>query len=391
MDIAFVTAEYPPKNIGGAGISSKLIVDSLREKDVNVDVYALIGEQNNLNQRSTNFYELPSGEDHFTPIEIAKNISVINNLPNLDDYDVVHCYNTGHLPATVVRARPPVLATINNHMWVCIDPMKFLKEGRPKMNFKKMYRYASSSGYTGVEGFGRCALEYIGKQLSKKSDRITVQTEGMKQVLGQCGYDTNKISVVPNLVDPDFLVPNHEPAHTKKRTLVFLGRLVEKKGPLDAAKAFCELPADIHNQWRFHIYGKGPQEDQIKNVIKNSSNSVEIELKYASYDNLPSVYQEADVLIHPSKYTEPFSRTWLEALATETFIICSKNLSSEAILSDVASLYDPFNKNEPAKTLSETLQKDDFGDQLSRGKNVARQYTPQKIVGKYIDLYRDLI
>ncbi|WEL20596.1 glycosyltransferase family 4 protein [Halorhabdus sp. BNX81] len=391
MNVAFVTAEYPPKNIGGAGISSKLIVDELRRQDVSTDVFVLNGDDRQVNRISSNRYEHPSGGAYPVPEEIGENLSVLHTLSDLAEYDVVHSYNTGHLPAVVARASPPVVATINNHMWVCVDPTQFLKDGCPPSNPRQVYRYAGTAGYSGIRRIGRVGLEYLGRSMAKRADAITVQNEGMKHVLSRCGYAVDTISVIPNLVDPQFFVENDGTEADEKRTLVFLGRLVENKGPVHAANAFVDLPRDIHRNWEFHIYGQGPQASTIERLIDTSPAEVDIELKYSPYPELPAVYRSADALFHASRYTEPFSRTWLEAMASNTPIICSRNPSSEAVLSDVAVLYDLFDEGEPQATLADVLRRDDLQRLARKGRELIERYRPAVVCTEYIDLYEDVI
>lgn len=391
MKVAFVTAEYPPKNVGGAGISSELIVNELRNQGYNIDVYALNGEERQIKKVSPNHYELPNRDLYPVPSEIGENISVLHKLPDLRKYDLVHSYNTGHLPAVVARVDPPVLATINNHMWVCIDPVQFLKEACPPADLLQMYRYAGTAGYSGIRQLGRFSLEILGRSLTKQADAITVQNLGMKQVLNQCGYDSDMVSVVPNLVDSRFLISNEESEDDEKQTLIFLGRLVDTKGAYQAVEDFADLPRDIHKEWKFHIYGRGPQESKIQQFIKETSEEVEIALNYCPYTELPQVYRQADALIHASKYTEPFSRTWLEAMASETPIICSRNPSSETVLSDVAVLYDPFDEEEPRSTLEEVLTRDDLQSLAEKGKEHVENYQPNRVCSQYADLYEELV
>jgi len=393
MNIAFVTAEYPPKNIGGAGISSKLIVEELRKKGINVDVYALTGTEKSCIKTNTNHYEIPNANQFSVPPEIGGNLSVLKYLPDLSKYDITHCYNTGHCPATILKSDPPTVATINNHMWVSIDPVQYLKEGGTAYNWKRMYNYSKTSGYSYQNRIIRSLVERFAKSLIKRAGHLTVQTNGMKSVARNCGYQNQPISVVPNIVDPGFFNKSTSPDCTvnDKSTMIFLGRLTNNKGIMDALNAFIELPAVIHRDWEFKIYGKGPVKGKVQQVINDSPEYVDVELDYVPYSELTSVYSQADVLIHSSKYTEPFSRTWLEAMASGTAIICSKNPSSKCVLSNVAELYDPFDSDDLKKSLINVLKHADIQDMADQGKEIVKKYHPNNVVDKYVDVYENTI
>lgn len=391
MKVAFVTAEYPPNNIGGAGISSKLIVEGLRSRDLSIDVYSLTSNSPGLTVHSSTHHTLPANSYSFLPTELGENVSVLRNLPTLSNYDIVHCYNTGHLPATTLKVDPPVVGTINNHMWVCIDPVQYLKEDGPELSLRRMVRYARSSGYQGFSTVGRVGIEFIGRDLVKRADHLTVQTKGMRQVLERSGYVDKPISVVPNLVDPALIVDLQDSRDSAKKTLVFLGRLVEQKGVIDVLNAFTSLPLSVANDWRLRIYGNGPLESMVEELIEQQDD-YDVSLEFTPYDQLVTVYEEADAMIHSSKYIEPFSRTWLEAMGTRTPIICSDNPSARCVLDGVAAMYDPFDEDDLYKTLLDVLTNQPKRNSMAaQGLERIENYNQDKILEQYLNIYNNIL
>ncbi|MDS0253520.1 glycosyltransferase family 4 protein [Haloarcula argentinensis] len=386
MKVGFITSEFPPDNPGGAGISSKLIADSLRDQGINVDMFATVGDEKSL-VKQNGIYRLPDQSHYPGPKTIGENISVFRHLPSLEEYDLLHVYNVRHLPGVVLRSSTPTVSTMNNHTWISPDPEQHLREGLPQYGLSTTYRHSRTRGYTGIQAPIRSVIEYIGKTLSKRVNHYTVQTEGMKTVMTRSGYDPEKIDVIPNILDDRF----RSAGINGKRDILFIGQLYGNKGPIQVIQAFDSLPEEIKNNWRLKIYGKGELKPKIKDLISKEG-LAQVSLNYSPYDKLPEVYNDAGLLIHASKYTEPFSRTWLEAMASGTPIVASENPSSSHILKDVAEFYDPFDTQALAETLQEVLSDEKMRESMAKsGKREVEKYTPERVGKEYADLYNRIV
>lgn len=386
MKIAFVTSGYPPVSPGGAGISSQLIVRQLRASGVAVDVYGLIGETRKLHRAESGTWHLPKGELYPGPTAIGENLSAYVHLPRLHAYDLIHVYNVRHIPACVLRSESPVVATYNNHMWVCIDAVQHLREGTPELGLRRNLRYAGTKGYTGLGRVFRVASEYAGRHFARQVDAATVQTDGMKRVMETCGHDPHDITVVPNLVDPAFEVePNNG------NTVLFVGRLREEKGPQMVVRAFASLPEELKREWTLEIVGDGPLKEDIERAVRTLE-IPEATVGHCPYSKLPETYRSAGLFVHASRYAEPFSRCWLEAMASGTPILCSRNPSSTSVLSDVAEFYDPFDVEDLAAGLERCLRSPSRREAMAtRGIEHVGHYDAETVVDGYIDVYRDTV
>lgn len=385
MKIAFVTSGYPPISPGGAGISSKLIVDGLRDNGVDVDVFALVGDDRECTKVDSNTWYLPAGDEYPIPKVLGENFSALSHLPDLDGYDIVHVYNVRHLPATILRTSTPVLATFNNHMWMCIDPVEHLRDGIPECSVRHAFRYSKTRGYSGLTQVSRVGLEYIGKTIAKRANHFTVQTEGMEEEMVACGYDQSNISVVPNLFDPKFKIDSDN-----KKKIIFLGRLQKSKGPDMVLKAFSSVRDSIDSEWELEIYGNGPLRSELENMIERESIK-NAKVSYSCYDELPKVYSQAGLLIHASRYTEPFSRCWLEAMASGTPILCSENPSSRSVLSEIAKFYDPFDQQDLEEKLLEVLSSESERIRMAEeGRRELNKYEPLTVTQEYVNIYNSM-
>jgi glycosyltransferase involved in cell wall biosynthesis len=386
MNVAFISTGYYPTHSGGASISTRLIVDQLRSLGHTVDVYTATGEGTDSQQIAEDHYEFPDGSGYVLPTRVGANYSAVRHLDDLSAYDVVHVYGAGTLPGVVVRSKTPVLCTVNNLAWVCINWSDYLRAGCPEYGLREAVTLAWQDGYSPLTLPLKLALEGTFKRLAKLADHFTVQTEGMRTILSRCGYPKTDLSVVPNLLDPQFLYDSN----SNQDQILIVGRLIKKKGVDDIVRAYVDLPAKLRERFQLKLYGSGPLEDSITDLAQRTG--ADIEIGYTPYENLPAAYENASVLIQGSKYPEPFSRTWLEAMASETAIVCSENPSSRAVLGGIAELYDPFNPETLEHTLRNVLSDGNHRKKMAtRGKTAVAQFEPTKVVSRYVTHYEQLV
>jgi len=275
---------------------------------------------------------------------------------------------------------------MNNHLWLCIDPVQHLRDGLPEYTVRHNLKCARLDGYTGLQAAGRVGVEYLGKFLSQTADVFTVQTTGMREVMTKCGYNSSNISVIGNILDPRFEIEGNS-----QKKIMFVGQLRENKAPDMVIRAYAELSPQLKEEWNLEIYGSGPMKGRLKELI-DQKGLESVTLGYSPYRELPEVYRDAGVLVHPSQYTEPFSRTWLEAMASGTPIVCSENPSSRDILDDVAQFYEPFDRISLTETLSAVLSDSSLRDEMQRaGQNLIDDYRTDVIIPKYIDIFNRLL
>jgi len=387
LNIAFVTEEYLPENAGGAGISSKLIVTGLRDRGISVDVFALSGDDATLTKASPSHFRVPSGRSFPGFPHVGTALSSYRHTPAFDQYDLVHCYGPKPLPGIVCKSSIPVVATFVNFAWVCTNPIEYLKEGCPCYGLRAAIENARAGGYTRTNSVLSTVTGRLGRHLANHADALTVQTEGMRQILTNCGYDHDAIAVIPNLLDTRFEDSPRTMEPEDARRLVFVGRLVERKGALDVVQAFAQLPDAVREGWSLRLYGDGPQRGAIEELI--TEYDIDVAVDRVPYQEMPAtVYGDAAAVVHASKYPEPFSRVWLEAMATGTPLVCSENPSSRSVLDGVAEFFDPSDISTLVSALQKILQNPSYRAELSRlGSHTAERYLASRVVPRYVELY----
>lgn len=388
MKVALIS-NSPPVAKGGAYTSTELLFKGLQAKGLEVDVFSTDGMNKKCQKNNQNEFTIPGSQAYDFPPRIGLNIGVYSHTPDLDEYDVVHIYGSGRAPGVILRklrenTSTPIITSFNNLNWVCTNWSRYLRQGCPKYDLRETIEYSYAEGFK-LQLPLKVTLEEVSKRLVKCSDIITTQTTGMADILSNCGYSRSDIKIIPNLADNRFCIDSKE---NSRHTLLFAGRLIERKGVLDIIEAFINIQDEISDSWTLKILGWGDLESKVKACIADIEN---ITLDKLPYKQLPEEYAKASVLVHGSKYPEPFSRTWLEAMASETAIVASQNPSSQAVLSEFAELYNPFDLTDLQSTLRSVLEDESKQDKMRKqGKIAIEQYQPKKVINQYMHIYSDL-
>ena len=138
-------------------------------------------------------------------------------------------------------------------------------------------------------------------------DHLTVVSRSMRRDLLEMGCEPGKISVIPMGVDLQHrFVPSKEPPCAE--SLLFVGRLVEKKGLRYLLEA---MPEIVEQSPRVHlaVVGDGPSRRELEKL------SVDLDLRgrvkflgALRNDDLPRVYQRAGIVIFPSVVSDDGDR-----------------------------------------------------------------------------------
>jgi glycosyltransferase involved in cell wall biosynthesis len=169
-----------------------------------------------------------------------------------------------------------------------------------------------------------------------KADKVLCLSRGAYNELLSWGFDKNKLDVFKYWVDLEiFKSSNKHKINTTAFTVLFVGRLLEKKGVRVLAKVAEKLP-----HINFIFIGTGPDAEFLRYK--------ECELKNIKFigmvpnKELCKHYNNADIFCIPSQYEEGFGRVTMEALACGLPVVGSnKGGIREAVTDDVSILVEP--------------------------------------------------
>lgn len=224
---------------------------------------------------------------------------------------------------------------------------------------------------------------------------VTVVSEAMRAPMAELGVPRERIAVEPMGVDFEhrFVPP---PGGLRSSTdVVFVGRLVEKKGLPLLIEAMASL-AETHPQARLRVAGFGPDEQACRRQVERLGLTDRVEfLGPVSQDDLPSLYQRAAVCVAPfvesaSGDQEGLGLVVLEALGCGCPVVAGRVRATadlQALSRDGIVVVDPRRTDELAAAIRQCFDAPAAARrQASRGRDALRGHMswPQ-VANRYAD------
>lgn len=344
--VAMITPDYPPNIIGGAGVSSEMLVRNLRSKGIHVDVFSF-----KTTQIKKEIRENPLGTDRYfkgSTNKVVQQIRIFNKLFFCKEkYDIYHIYNVTPLPAIsflkFFKRRIKTVATLNNHNLSCLNTLYALNTSCSTCSFSRSYKCVRRKKTGILKSLFKAIAFKISKKMSMNVDLLIGLTENMKLRYEIAGFGKTKYEIIPNAYDPAYFT-NTVNVNSKSDhgplVILYVGQLNYRKGATDLIKAFSMFDKTYLNHISLKIIGSGNEKSDIESVIKEHNLSEFVELKEVDYKELEQVYISSDIFVHPAKWLEPFSRTWLEAMGFGLPIISSNNPGAKEVLQDGALYFE---------------------------------------------------
>jgi glycogen(starch) synthase len=163
----------------------------------------------------------------------------------------------------------------------------------------------------------------VERWMANRAERVIACSSYMREHIADVyGLEYERISVIPNGIDPDELSPVDDLdslrarfAEPGERLVLLVGRLVYEKGFQLALEAMPELIERLGNV-RFLVAGSGTAEADLRRQASELGlDPYGTFLGWIGDDVLHSLYRIADLTVVPSLY-EPFGLVALEAMAS---------------------------------------------------------------------------
>lgn len=197
-----------------------------------------------------------------------------------------------------------------------------------------------------VENKNRAYLEKHVQQTVEHDHIIAVSDFTKKEIEAHLGI-RKTVSVVPNGVGDLFIQAEDK---KRKEYILAVGTIEPRKNLLCLLEAYKRLPETLRKKHPLIIVGNGGWGDIQIPFDENISYT-----GYVEDSRLVELYKEARLFAFPSLY-EGFGLPVLEALATNTPIVCSNIPPLKAIAGDQATYFNPRNSKSIAAAIEEALQ-----------------------------------
>lgn len=168
-----------------------------------------------------------------------------------------------------------------------------------KLRKKSFILYSEDWGR--LSFFGKMITPFL-KVFARIADAILVPGIKHKEYFISLGAHQNKIFIVPNACDIASIVSeNNQKNHLdNKKTVLYVGRLLELKGVQYLIKAFSQLLTE-QNDIILMIVGEGEYKKELKLLCKslNIESNVRF-MDHIEYEFLPVLYESCNVVVVPS-------------------------------------------------------------------------------------------
>lgn len=183
--------------------------------------------------------------------------------------------------------------------------------------------------------------------------------------------------------------------------ILFVGRLVEKKGVDNLLKAFSRLPLELRKQTSLWVIGDGERRTRLEEYAKNLGVSQKTRFwGHISNYLLPDFYAAADLFVAPSIEavsgdTEGQGVVFLEAFAARVCVLATHVGGISEVIEDghTGILVEPRNPQQLATTMEKLLGNERLRAELAENAfaKVKKYYEWDKIAKDFEDLYRAVV
>ncbi len=232
----------------------------------------------------------------------------------------------------------------------------------------------------------------------KEVDLFHCLTQKAKECLVKEGCRPNKIIVFPYGIDlKRFKIYDSRFKNKNKRILniLFVGRLVKEKGIYDLLKAFVQLNKKYRNL-RLTIVGNGPERLNLIGLISQIGLVRQIKIEQVGYEQMSSVYQNADIFCLLSKPTqhweEYFGMAIVEAMACGLPVISTMSGGIPEVVGESGILVLPGNGqgifNALTKLVNNAKLRKDLGTRAQ--KRAMKLFDSNKVAKNINDLWKQV-
>ncbi len=312
MRICFISFEYPPNILGGAGTYGHAIVNGLRDRGI--DVYVITrGDGNDCDEKT---FRVPtSNSSYWRRLFFMKAATgVLSRLNRIHKFDLVH-FNEPHI--ILERLNLPTISTLHSSQVNEINTMLAdLKTLKTMAGIKDLLLKSPVGSIFDV--FTAHATNKI----------ICPSPHLARLIMSYCFISEDRISVVPsgvNLEELDRLDNCDDNVLSQyglqaESYLLFMGRLSFSKGVQYLIEAFRSIKKE-YASLKLVIAGTGDFENSLKRIVNR-----ERDIVFTGYIDSPTakktLYKNSLLVAVPSLY-EAFPMVILEAMACSKPIVAS--------------------------------------------------------------------
>lgn len=207
--------------------------------------------------------------------------------------------------------------------------------------------------------------------------------------LGKIADPKSEFLVIPNGVEWDRFKPLERPRN-EKVTILFIGRLIPRKGFERVIRALPEVQNKAHQAFEVEVVGSGEHRQKLDDIAQELG--VAEKIRYVGtvpYDQLEKSYQQADIFVLTS-LSEGMPSVILEAMGCGLPVVASDVGGNNELVRDGWNGYliRGDDSSKLAKDLVQLIDNEVLRRQMGgRSREMAKQYNWEEIMRRYNELY----
>jgi glycogen(starch) synthase len=310
MRVLILSWEYPPLIEGGLARHVRKLSENLVRQDVEVHVLTR-GQEESPVEEDMEGVIVHRVREPRRPRELGEFVTWIEHM------------NADMLAAGVELGDRFSFDVVHGHDWlVAVAGDHLAKRFRcPFVVTIHATEYGRHQGW--VDKHPQSHIHGVEKWMANRAERVVTCSAYMREHVADIyGLDEERVTVIPNGIDPSDLVPVDDLealrarfAAPSERLVLLVGRLVYEKGFQIALEALPGLIERLGNV-RFLVAGSGTAEEELRSQAASLGLDAHgTFLGWIGDDVLHSLYRISDLTVVPSIY-EPFGLVALEAMAS---------------------------------------------------------------------------
>ncbi|WP_162562487.1 glycosyltransferase family 4 protein [Salinigranum rubrum] len=293
-----ICTDYLPPEGGGVEVVVENLAVRLASKGVNVAVFSLVDNEDSEIQDIDN-----------VSVYTSKSISLTEKIGLQSQFSIEAPF---YLRQLIKRFDPDVIHLHNRFFFTTVSSTVAQATLRSAVPTVTTLHLGDISNITGLSGYiARLFEQTVGRIMIRRSDRIIAVSEAVAEYSYSLGGVPERTNVIPNGVDTERFHPN--PERTGSNSILFVGRLVQNKGPqtlIDAMPMVLRSVPDAD----LKIVGTGPMENTLK--ARTEELGIQESVRFVGYvQSVAEAMRSADVFCRPS-LSEGMPLTVLEAMAS---------------------------------------------------------------------------
>lgn len=399
MKIIFLSDDYPPNALGGAGVIVRNIACGLAQQGHAISVITTVSRASAVGTRveeGVTIYSIFSAYNHswraYVSLRNTQTLPYIERILRDIDPDIVHAHNIHlHLSyaslALAKKYAKNVFITFHDSMAVAYG-----KVWPEKEECGSAYHVSWVSNLKGA-GFGYNPFRnIIIRRYLRNVDQIFAVSNALRVFLEQSGLP--KMEVMHNgltIHNSNFDISNDDFLKTNnlygKRVLFLGGRISHAKGAYVAIDMLVRLRTSISGVVLFFAGSDAEQREKILTYAykRGVKDCVSIALWLTSED-MQKIYHTASIVLVPSLYLDPFPTVNLEAALHKKPVIAGCFGGSKEFIIDGETGYivNPYDSDFFTRRVEDLLYHSEIAEQF--GKNNFKRLSNNFFLGKQLSI-----